>query len=293
MYVLETVKVPTMLKPQSPLLGHHSRTQRGLSLVELLIGITIGLLVVIAALGSLAFTQVTSTAVGDSARLQQKANSAFRSMGFQLRQAGATEVVQAGPAVRFSRQFNGWNGAGRNLDGVEGSGSTPDTLRLSYEDGSGARDCLGNPPTATAGIRVDNVFYVDAGRLMCQGADGTIQAIVDGVEDFQVTYGLQNVTALATPAVLAASGAASAAAIPATASFRYFTATDAPFGPALPASAVTSPGWSVTVCLQLRGDVRGDLPAGTSVAGCSAAIAGDGYVRRVYRNTFSLRGTLL
>ena len=281
-----------MLKPQLPSLGHYRRTQHGLSLIELLIGITIGLLVVIAALGSLSFTQVTSTAVGDSARLQQKANSAFRTMGFQLRQAGATEVSQAGPAVRFSSQFNGWNGAGRSLDGVEGSG-TPDTLRLSYEDGSGARDCLGNPPTATAGIRVDNVFYVNSGKLMCKGADGTIQAILDGVEDFQVTYGLQNVTALAIPAVLAASGAASAAAIPASASFRYFTATDAPFGPALPASAVTAPGWSVTVCLQLRGDVRGDLPAGTSVAGCSGAVAGDGYVRRVYRNTFSLRGTLL
>ncbi len=229
MYVLETLTVPTMRKPPSPDLSHLPHTQRGLSLVELLIGITIGLLVVIAALGSLSFTQVTSTAVGDSARLQQRANSAFRTMGFQLRQAGATEVAQAGPAVRFSSgQFNGWNGAGRNLDGVEGSGSTPDTLRLSYEDGSGARDCLGNPPTTTAGIRVDNVFYVDAGRLMCKGADGTIQAILDGVEDFQVTYGLQNVTALAIPAVLAASGAASAAAIPASASFRYFTATDAP-----------------------------------------------------------------
>lgn len=268
-------------------------SQRGLSLIELLIGITIGLLVVIAALGSLAFTQVTSTTVGDSARLQQKANSAFRTMGFQLRQAGSIEVVSTGVAVRFSTQpTGGWNGTGVAITGLNGSGSAPDTLRASYEDGSNSRDCLGNPPTTTAGIRVDNEFYVDTGRLMCKGADGTIHAIVDGVEDFQVTYGVQTTTALARPAVLAASGVASAPAVPASATYRYFTAATAPFGPPVPVGILPPPGWSVTVCLQLRGDVRGDLPAGISTAGCSGAVAGDGFIRRVYRNTYSLRSTL-
>lgn len=276
-------------------LSHRVDRQRGLSLVELLVGITIGLLVVIAALGSLAFTQVTSTAVGDSARLQQKANSAFRTMGFQLRQAGATEVVfYAGSGqVGFSSQPNlGWNGTGVVVTGLDGSGSAPDTLRMSYEDGSNSRDCLGNPPVATAGVRVDNEFFVDTGRLMCRGADGTVQAIVDGVEDFQVTYGVQATTGLPSPAVPAASGVASAAAVPATTNYRTFTAATAPFGPPLPAGLMPPPGWSVTVCLQLRGDVRGELPAGTTTAGCSGTVAGDGYVRRAYRNTFSLRSTL-
>lgn len=293
MYVLETMKVPAMPGPGSPALIHCARSQRGLSLIELLIGITIGLLVVIAALGSLAFTQVTSTTVGDSARLQQKANSAFRAMGFQLRQAGAVEVVTAGGAVAFSNQFNGWSGTGVAITGLDGSGSSPDTIRMSYEDGSNSRDCLGNLPTSTAGIRVDNEFYVDAGRLMCKGADGTIQALVDGVEDLQATYGVQTTTALAIPAVLAASGAASSPASAAVTSYRSYSAASAPFGPPIPVGILPPPGWSITVCLQLRGDVRGELPAGTSVAGCSGTVAGDGYLRRVYRNTFSMRGTLL
>ncbi|MBK9571348.1 MAG: PilW family protein [Rhodoferax sp.] len=264
-------------------------------MIELLIGITIGLLVVIAALGSLAFTQVTSTAVGDSARLQQKANSAFRTMGFQLRQAGATEVVFfAGTGrVAFSGQPNtGWNGTGVAITGLDGSGSTPDTLRMSYEDSSNPRDCLGNRPIATVGVRVDNEFFVDTGRLMCRGADGTPQAIVDGVEDFQVTYGIQTTTVLPSPAVPAASGVASAPAVAAATNYQTFTAVTAPFGPPLPVGLLPPPGWSVTVCLQLRGDVRGDLPTGTSTVGCSGTVAGDGYVRRAYRNTFSLRSTL-
>jgi len=291
-------------------LTRRASLQRGLSLMELMIGITIGLLVVVAALGSLSFTQVTATSVGDSARLQQKANNAFRSIGFQTRQAGAIEfTTSAGTGMlQFSSTFDGFGGTGGiaaplAVTGVDGGGGATDRLRVSYQDNGVTRDCQGNLPVATAGVRVDNEFYVgtgvNAGKLMCRGAndfsplvDG--QAIIDGVEDFQVMYNARSVTTRAISAKLAAaSGAASAPRVPDVASYQQYGAASAPFNPALVPVGEVPIGWSVTVCLQLRGDFVTDAPRGGSIAGCSGPVAADGRIRRVFRNTYGLRATLL
>lgn len=299
-----------MPAPGPFLTTRQAASQRGLSLMELMIGITIGLLVVVAALGSLSFTQVTATSVGDSARLQQKANNAFRSMGFQARQAGGIEF-ESSPGtglLLFSTKFDGFGGTGGLsapivVTGVDGGGSASDALRISYQDNGVTRDCQGNLAVATAGIRVDNEFYlgtgVNAGKLMCRGANDFSplvagQAIIDGVEDFQVTYNVRTVTTRSVSAVLGgAAGAASAARVPDVANYQQYTAASAPFNPALVPVGNVPLGWSVTVCLQLRGDVVTDAPRGSSIAGCSGPVAADGRIRRVYRNTFGLRATLL
>ncbi|MDP2371256.1 PilW family protein [Rhodoferax sp.] len=282
-----------MHKPNRFVDSSLAASQSGISLIELLIGITIGLLVVVAALGSLAFTQITSTTVGDSARLQQKANSAFRTIGYQLRQAGGIQLMQpvGTGVVSYSNQFNGWNGTGPNIavTGVEGGG-LPDTLRMSYEDDGASRDCLGNLATTTPLVRVDNEFSVVGGRLMCRGADGTFLALLDGVENFQVTYGVKSeVPALpAVPARFAPSNALGTALPyqPASATHQQF--------PANPAIFANPPFvQSVTICLQLRGDQAGDASAGGGTQGCNGFIANDGFIRRAFRNTYTLRGVLL
>lgn len=250
-------------------------SQRGFSLVELLVGLTIGLLVVVAALGSMVFTQISSTVVSDSTRLQQKADNAFRIMGFHLQQAGAINLeAAADPAtVRFSFSYQGYNptvtGAATgqifSIHGADGTGNATDTLRVSYQD-NGGHDCLGNQITATStlhNVRMDNQFAVVSGELKCTGASGAgAQPVVDGVEDFQVTYGVQ-------------SGA----------NFRFYTATQVP-------------DWSniqaVSVCLQLVGDNKGNPQPGLVVTGCRGqTVANDGLLRRVFRRTTSLRNTLI
>ena len=69
--------------------------QRGVSLIELLIGLVIGLLVVVAAMGSLVYTRASSLLIGDSTRLQQEAATAFRIIGGVARQAGARHLEDA------------------------------------------------------------------------------------------------------------------------------------------------------------------------------------------------------
>lgn len=261
--------------------------QLGASLMELMVGITIGLLVVLAAIGSLVYTRVSSTTMVDATRLQQKADAAFRLINFQTLQAGSLELSPTvEPAtVVFSTAYTGFDPLITSLatnivsvHGVDGDGTTTqDILRISYQDDGTVRDCLGQATAnTTQGIRVDNQFtYVPitggGGDITCRGAaaGATAQPILDGVEDFQVTYGVRTVTA---------AGAEN---------FQYLTATN-----------VTD--WTniqtVNVCLQLRGDAQGNpQPGMAAIVGCTppTTIANDGRLRRVFNRTFSLRNALL
>lgn len=78
---------PTNLKRQNLLRG-----QRGMSLVELLVGISVGLLIVAAAMAALMASRGISGTVSDASDIQQQAAYAMRLIGGELRQAGALEL---------------------------------------------------------------------------------------------------------------------------------------------------------------------------------------------------------
>lgn len=242
-----------------------SRQQRGTMLLEMLTGLLIGLMVTLAALGTLAFLQSSSAMQGEAFRLQQRVDIAMQAIGQQLRQAGAIELQTArnGAAVRFSSAFDGE--AVRGEDGARGAS---DTLMISYQDRGDARDCLGNrPDAAQTGIRVDSRFSVATSMLRCLGAHRATgnQTIVDRVEDFQVAYGLRT----------------------ATASGPQFQFVDA---------AAVGTDWSevraVRVCLQIASERNLQMPAADAQRDCQGrALGADGYMRRVAWATFSLRST--
>ena len=84
--------------------------QRGISLIELMVGLLIGLFVVAAALSSVIFTRSAQVTQSDSARLQQQASAVIRIIGLQLKQAGAVEMVNAADGkVMFDTRFTGFN----------------------------------------------------------------------------------------------------------------------------------------------------------------------------------------
>jgi type IV pilus assembly protein PilW len=276
-----------MYNPKNKFFGTSRTRQRGASLMELMVGIIIGLLVVLAAIGSLLYTHVSSTTVVDSTRLQQKVDATFRLISFQTLQAGSLELMATSePAtVVFSTAYTGFNPSSTSLStnvvsahGVDGNNSTTrDILRISYQDNGNVRDCLGQATgVLTQGIRVDNEFtFVPAaaggGDITCTGASAgsTPQSILDGVEDFQVSYGVRTVTA---------TGAEN---------FQFFSATN-----------VTD--WTniqaVNICIMVRGDTRANpRPGFTAITPCSQAATdtNDGFMRRVYNRTFSLRNALL
>lgn len=59
--------------------------QRGMTLIELMVGLAIGLLTISVALGALMVSRGVSGTVTDASQLQQQASYAFRVMGQQIR----------------------------------------------------------------------------------------------------------------------------------------------------------------------------------------------------------------
>ena len=66
--------------------------QRGMTLVELMVGITVGLLVTLAAIGTVYMTKVSSVTLVDSARLEQETNMVMNVIAEQIKQAGARNL---------------------------------------------------------------------------------------------------------------------------------------------------------------------------------------------------------
>ncbi|MBU7572272.1 MAG: PilW family protein [Hydrogenophaga sp.] len=257
--------------------------QSGASLVELMIALAVGLMVVIAAMGSLVYTRTASQVMGDSTRLQQDAATAFRVIGQVVRQAGARRLLDMpGSTVSFNPQYKGievnvntWQPAA--VKGTDGALNRPDTLALARDHtlASGADkksplnidnvDCLGQP--TAPGQNVTSTFSVDAGELKCKGSGSSegSYGLMASVEDFQVWYGLREGAGL-----------------------RYTTATALnQFSPA-PWDQVEA----LRVCLRLAGELSSGLVATT--VGCQGEpTPNDGRLRRVFFRVFKLRNASL
>lgn len=167
--------------------------QQGLTLVEILVGMTIGLMVTLAAVSSLIFVRLSAATAEDAWRMQQDANTAFRIIGSQLRQAGARPLMATANAgnVEFAPGYAGYGAvtAPQPVSGTDGNGAAPDVLRTSLQNdvGADARDCLGQAPTNVA-AEIVGQFSVANGDLSCRGTVSTA-GFVGGVEDMQVWYG--------------------------------------------------------------------------------------------------------
>jgi type IV pilus assembly protein PilW len=195
--------------------------QRGLTLVEIMVSLAIGMLVVLVASALLVGANGNYLNHGESLRLQDGGRYALDIVGQAVRQAGyvnwdgATAPValvaelEAGVAGLDARALS------RGAEGIEaplpGAVNGSDVLALRYS-GSGAGgngdgsvlNCAGfgvAAPASPAG-RGWSIFYVAVGsdgeaELRCKyrGANGWgADAIVRGVDSFQVLYGIDSDT---------------------------------------------------------------------------------------------------
>ncbi len=283
----------------------HTLAQRGISLLELMVGITVGLLVTLAALGTVYMTKKASIVVSDSARLEQQANMVMNLIAEQVRQAGAINLeANLPPGVSSSngmlvpvryQDFAGLNGVGytsRKIV-VKGKGSTTnyDSITFTYSQpiaGTAAgsfqgmaQNCAGEGaiqyPLASASPATQSAQVVSELRtklsnpgpgfdLICVTPGGTPQPLASNVAEFKVHYLRNNgITA------------------------RRLTATEV---------EASSEGWAgidgLDICLHLTGDATKAAPAAPNAAikNCAGnAIANDGKLHRVVRNVFQLRNS--
>lgn len=287
------------------------RKQQGVTLLELMVGIAIGLMVVAVAMGALMVSRNVSGTVSDASGIQQQAAHALRTIGQQLRQAGSlylnldpnntlvsdNTLAASTPVVFETTASSDASGSGNNFDPATNtlSGSSSNstgTLTVGYrrykestfdpKDHTRviaqflARNCLGGPKDDSADQRVESTFTFTRSdsTLRCSGNGATAQPILQNVADFQVRYLQQDNTSAGDTKI------------------QYVTASD----------VASNNSWSrvqaVEICMVLYGDEVIDIPAGSTYTGCdSDGTAVDfpttgAAARRMhltFRNVFQLR----
>ncbi len=291
------------LKAPSPL-GH----QNGVTLIELMVGIAIGLLVVAVAMGALMVSRGVSGTVSDASAIQQQAAYAMRVIGAQVRQAGSllinmdyqsnvaepylaqVAIETTAPAASNSGGSIGASTLGNSFDPardtIRGAAASMTVGYRRYLETvtspasanvpeSQSRNCLGGPSDDSGDQRLESTFIYNAtaGTLSCGGnATATApQPIVQNVANFQVRYLLQDNS----------------------------TKGDSTIRRVLAAGVGSD--WSrvqgVEVCLVLYGNEPIDLPNGSNYTDCDgstqdmAAQTGNRARRMhmVFRNVFQLR----
>jgi len=263
-----------------------ARSQRGVTLVELLVGVLIGLMVVAVAITTLMTSRAVSGDVGDVSRIQQQASWIFRTIGTQVRQAGGMHLNMAAEkppsaafdeddAVKFERSDPGVFNPRTDTIAPNPPGESGYQLSVGYlwyaeklyslggVRGSTQRDCLGEAGAAV----IRSSFRLHDHRLLCKSGDPEVdeQPIADNVAEFQLRYLVQE-----------------------GADIRYASAGDvADWGDVL----------GVEVCLVLFGTQGMDLPGGSAYTDCSSAnipLAGLDAKRRnkvhmAFRTVYQLR----
>ena len=207
-----------------------STAQAGLTLIELLVAMTLGLLIVLAASAALLVSRQGFFAVDAASQLRDSARyaqSIVQRVGVQAGFKNVDMLVPPPPedptdpykphvfginnAKRAESQ--GWdessawgtNDAGKNSDILVLRAQTSSASPLSTASDNTMIDCLGVAPTALPTDADDgfiSILHVQASSdgepsLMCtreaSGGGFEAQPLVQGVESFQVLYGVDNV----------------------------------------------------------------------------------------------------
>lgn len=180
----------------------HLKFQAGLTLIELMIGLAVGLLVVAVATVSLLGSRSVTGAVSDISGIQQQAAYVMRTFGTQLRQAGSLYLDlgldadgegEITSATAFQLRGNSEQAI------TEDAEETPIKYIVQYTGyeeptfanaGPIARNCLGGPGAgeipAGSTETIESIFTLNGTDLRCNN-----QPIAQNVAAFQVRYLLQ------------------------------------------------------------------------------------------------------
>lgn len=176
--------------------AHPFRRQRGFTMIELMIAMTValfligGLLVLVQNVGG---TQRNQTAL---AQLQDSQRVAMTLLTEVVESAGyfpdPTTNTLAGslPSTTIS---GATVAAGQSLYGTYTSADPGDTLTVRFTTASNDTiiNCIGGTNTSGAVARYINTFNVNAGRLMCSLNGGDPIALVNGIRRMDIRYGVK------------------------------------------------------------------------------------------------------
>lgn len=269
--------------------------QIGLTLVELMVSLALGLLL-LAGLGTIyVSSSQTYHVLEASAQDMENGDYALDAIGHSLRRGGFVDISLSNSALNATDQKIVFGGT--PIFGVDGAcasavgGENTDMITVQYDGMAGEQDCEGG--TISAGEIVQETFFVrndvtrtpSAPVLRCQAVHnsavfappagcpvtGSGSPLVDNVEDLEILYGVD------------ASGDQSADS---------YSAAPGDWGQVVDAR----------VCLRVRSDNQ-RVAAAQRILNCSGALglatgaaayttAADSRLRRIFVSTFNLRNRI-
>jgi len=182
--------------------------QQGVSLIELMVSLTIGLVIILGIAQIFSANRETYTAQENLGQLQENGQYAINFISQHLRKAGYYPNAYSLEGTKVTHELRAF-GATLPINGIEGGGSNSDRVVISYY--TTGTDCIGNnpaggataeqrftkislsangaqlPPQATAiAINTITIAIGAAGRpaLFCNNIE-----VSEGVENIQVRYG--------------------------------------------------------------------------------------------------------
>ncbi len=280
--------------------------QRGMTLVELMVGITVGLLVTLAAIGTVYMTKVSSVTLVDSARLEQETNMVMNVIAEQIKQAGARNLEPSlTPAggnadelllpVRY-QDFAGLNGASATQRKivVQGKTNAPNFDQITFT--------YSQPPAGTAANTFQGMAQNCAGEGAIQYPLPTGSTPV--AQSMQVVSTLRTSTSAGATNLICVTPDAIAASQPIASNIAEFKVrylrNNGSVSRILTANEVeaSSEGWAgidgIEVCLHITGEATkaASTAPSTSIKSCAGnPIPNDGKLHRVARNVFQLRNS--
>ncbi|MBT5231289.1 MAG: prepilin-type N-terminal cleavage/methylation domain-containing protein [Methylococcales bacterium] len=170
----------------------------GFTLIELLISVTLGAIIISGGLSILFSTKQNSAYQEALTSLQENGRIAEGVLSQSIRMAGFCENPD-----KSSGCFNKLSDEG--AEGQDGDSGNPDTFTVRYQSTGSEKDCLGN--TLSLGSNVTNTFFIQAKDadgnnitydtdpsyqydLVCTGSNGQTAAIVSGIEQLQLLFGV-------------------------------------------------------------------------------------------------------
>lgn len=244
-------------------------TQRGFTLVELMIALTISLILLLVIGTVFTSSRQAFRIQEDNARIQESGRFALEILGRSIKQAGHVAIPFTGFKVAFT---------GIAITGTDGAAGAADTLTVQYDGVAGDRECTNGTPVTAADVTAGNniiqaYFNLDAAnaQLQCAGQIAATPAapppppfgsvLLDNVEDLQILYGIDT------------TGDQSA---------NQYASVPADW-----TQVVTA-----RVCVLVRSDKTNIVSAGNNYLNCNGAavaVPADRRLRRAFTETFNLR----
>ena len=167
----------------------HPHAQHGYTLPELLIGMTVGLLIIAAATVAYGASKQTWNAMAAADAVHANARVALRNIREQAHMSGAAYLI-ANHSGAFNVQLSANEDTGQAaLAGINGNKSV-ESISLGHWHALDTIDCQGNTGSTHATVRNDYKLNTNK-ELSCKDLSptgSTYQALAEGVEDFQLRY---------------------------------------------------------------------------------------------------------